>query len=162
MSRHTREVDGHEVVVGWDSLLGTFFGQVFDANDDDDGTLVWVGLPPERIYYVADLMERLGEPWRLAIDRQLANILEAESHKCVDGYAEALRQIRGEVNAYLRVRGGADASLVRLRDLADGALRVAAQVREACPAGGEHVLSRDGTECANCGMLRPKPPREPS
>ena len=48
MSRHdlTPFDPGHEVIVGWDPPLQTFFAQVLDAFDAEEGdayTVVWIG-----------------------------------------------------------------------------------------------------------------------
>ncbi len=48
MSRHDLVPlnPSHEVVVGWDPPMGTFFAQVFDtAGDEEDGTyeVLWLG-----------------------------------------------------------------------------------------------------------------------
>jgi hypothetical protein len=50
MSRHSIPTlhPHHDVVVGWDPPLRTFFAQVFDRNieDEDDQIVMWVGADP--------------------------------------------------------------------------------------------------------------------
>lgn len=65
MSRYVIKHDEHhEVVVGWDNPLQTFFAQVYDlkATEDDLGEgdevmLVWVGTQPRQITDIDKLRE---------------------------------------------------------------------------------------------------------
>jgi hypothetical protein len=65
MSRHTipAKDDGHEVVVGWDQPLLTFFAIVYDKSKrgTDDDIVLWKGTRPREIYEVEDLRRVLGK-----------------------------------------------------------------------------------------------------
>jgi hypothetical protein len=47
----------HEVWVGWDRPLGSFFGQVYDPGRDEDDTIIhWVGAVPPWLREVSFLV----------------------------------------------------------------------------------------------------------
>ena len=54
MSRYTIPVldEKHEVVVGWDAPLNTFFVQVYDHSieNEDEQLVIWEGAMPPRIH----------------------------------------------------------------------------------------------------------------
>lgn len=80
MSRHTlRDDDKFEVVVGWDRPLSTYFLQVYDkrrASGDDEGLIVWKGLPPESIRSLPKFRDLVVE-WA-DLDPGMERQLEAE------------------------------------------------------------------------------------
>jgi hypothetical protein len=80
MSRHTlRDDDKFEVVVGWDPPLATYFLQVFDkgkASGDDEGLIVWKGVPPESIRDLHKL-KTLTTEWA-DLEDGMVHILAAE------------------------------------------------------------------------------------
>lgn len=83
MSRHT--IPGldpaHEVVVGWDPPLNTYFGMVYDRRrDEDDQIIHWVG--SDRIAQLPTL-PLLGEAMSgyAVIDNAMATRLFADAHE---------------------------------------------------------------------------------
>lgn len=53
----------HDVFVGWDNPLRTFFGQVYDSSADDDEQLIeWIGTDREEIFDLTTLCTLL-EPY---------------------------------------------------------------------------------------------------
>ncbi len=64
MSRHfiTAKDSNHEVVVGWDQPLLTFFVQVYDKRKrgTDDELIVWRGTAPRDLYDVDDVRRIVG------------------------------------------------------------------------------------------------------
>lgn len=77
MSQHVFRIDDKtECIVGYDSMLGTFFGQVYrvnedgeriDLDDDDYGVILWVGVSPAEIRTVDDLTRKM-KPYVLPED----------------------------------------------------------------------------------------------
>jgi hypothetical protein len=64
MSRH--RIDGlnskHEVFVGWDPPLVTYFGQVYDpAADEDENPIHWVGAGAPHLQTVGDLAQAMAK-----------------------------------------------------------------------------------------------------
>lgn len=63
MSRHviTGFNPTHQVIVGWDRPLQTFFGQVYDPSRDEDDQIVhWVGADhPRQLQRVEDLAREM-------------------------------------------------------------------------------------------------------
>jgi hypothetical protein len=73
MSRYEVPFDDcHEVFVGWDEALHTFFAQVCPAEDDDDcdddDLLLWVGTTPAEITSVSHLAYRLSKFAAIPLD----------------------------------------------------------------------------------------------
>jgi hypothetical protein len=52
----------HQISVGWDAPLTTFFTQVFDSSsdDDEDEPILWLGLEPLQIPTLEMLVQRLA------------------------------------------------------------------------------------------------------
>lgn len=57
MSRYSFQVDGREIIVGWDKPLMTFFVQVWVDAEDEDAPVFWVGAKPEEVASVEALSE---------------------------------------------------------------------------------------------------------
>ena len=51
----------HQITVGWDAPLTTFFTQVFDSySEDEDEPILWLGLEPMQIPTLEMLVQRLA------------------------------------------------------------------------------------------------------
>lgn len=81
MSRHTltpRDAT-HEVVVGWDGPMQTFFAQVFRTvagEEDDDTPLLWLGCAQGEVREPEDLATPLA-PWA-ALPAEVIALLRAD------------------------------------------------------------------------------------
>jgi hypothetical protein len=82
MSHYTLEAAGpdHEVVVGWDNQLETFFAQVWDnRNEEEESPVLWVGCRRGEVPS-ADLLAALVRPY--------AEIPEATLEQLQEDYAQ--------------------------------------------------------------------------
>lgn len=80
MSRRTIDTSedaGYDIIVGWDSALRTYYGQVIpDGNPGDDELILWVGKSPRELPTVDALADALVE-WA-GIDDQVRSELEKD------------------------------------------------------------------------------------
>ena len=84
MSRHEVEsidTERYAVIVGWDNLLQTLFGQVWDLSkidddEDDQACIFWIGDDPESVTSVEALAQALSA--YAVIPAELAAELEQE------------------------------------------------------------------------------------
>lgn len=60
------EDTGHEVVVGWDSMLNTFFCQVIQPGEDEPS--IWMGTVPNE-YPVPDALMKAILPFACSCDQ---------------------------------------------------------------------------------------------
>ena len=56
------KVERHDVTVGWDAPMNTYFGQVIDKNDETDTPKHWVGTRHGEIQSV-DRLQKSMEPY---------------------------------------------------------------------------------------------------
>ena len=77
MSRHCIATDPHEIVVGWDPPLQTYFLQIIDpAKSEEEELLLWLGAAPHDLPTVASLAVALV-PYTV-LPEELARQLETE------------------------------------------------------------------------------------
>lgn len=103
MSRHIipGKNDNHQVVVGWDAPMGTFFGQVFDKNahDEDDDLVFGVGQQFNEMPEIGPLLEAMAPHADISpmVIRVLENNKAAEGDKSAQGkarYATVMAMLR--------------------------------------------------------------------
>lgn len=75
MSQYSFRAVGHEIVVGWDNPLETFFVQVWDESSDADDPVLWVGTTPEAVATV-EALSALVRPYGEISDELLKKLRE--------------------------------------------------------------------------------------
>ena len=75
MSQYSFRAAGHEIVVGWDNPLETFFVQVWDESSDADDPVLWVGTTPEAVATV-EALAALARPYGEIPDELLMQLRE--------------------------------------------------------------------------------------
>ena len=75
MSQYSFRAAGHEIIVGWDNPLETFFVQVWDESSDADDPVLWAGTKPKEVASV-EALAALVRPYGEISDRLLMQLRE--------------------------------------------------------------------------------------
>jgi hypothetical protein len=94
MSQYSFRAGRHEIVVGWDNPLETFFVQVWDESADEDDPVLWAGARPGEVASVEALAE-LVRPYGEVPDELLGRLREDSAAR--EPLTEWQRRMRASV-----------------------------------------------------------------